>query len=252
MNKNNTKYHYINGDTFMFIKYLSTKENIYLYTKNRNYTYPSITNYLNNNNINYNNKDIYIVINDIIVNKINNKLLIKKVYKNNKFINNKSKQIINNYKLNIYILIKIINRYNIIKDIKLLKKLIILTRTKLLHKDIKINEIETLIYLNTDKNYIKLINKIIRETNNKTIKYKKTKNNIRFRIISNNYLEKVLNENININTNIKIDNKYIYINNKKIENLKLYKQLNLDNYICDIKIKNKYTYFITKDLVKIS
>lgn len=206
----------------MIKKHLITKEHdndiIYLYLDN-NYEISSdlyitkdnsslinhVYNYLNNNDISYKKKDIFLVIDNIIVAKLNKKLLSNKLkylelihygkkaiedyideYPSLKFIDlTRSDGLIKKIKLNNYLQNIIISEMPNIMEIEALKCQAVISRTycyKRILENKKIKEInEVQIYKNSEElkkildtdydNYLKLVKQAIRETDNEIIKY---------------------------------------------------------------------------------
>lgn len=266
----------------MIKKHLITKEHkqdiIYLYldnkyeiatdlyiTKDNPTLINNIYNYLSNNNISYKHKDIFLVIDNIIVAKLNKKFLSNKLkylelihygktsyndnlddYPSIKFIDIvNSEKIIKKVKFNIN-LENIIKKENIDDfNLETLKVKTVLLRTKLLkNKNIKsLNEIQI------SNNSNKLIKQAIKETDNEIIKYKKHKSNknlLRYRKITNDYLSHILNINIDKNTKIEINDNYLLIDNKYINKKELSNKLYLSSSNFNISINDNYTIFIDK------
>jgi len=209
---------------YMFNKYLisniNNKEVIYLYlnnryeisddlyiVKNNKIINNSVRNYLKNMGINYKNKDIYLVVNDMIVAKLNSKLLSDKlnyieyirygkesinesldvnIHPSLKFIDlTRSNGIIERVKLNNYLLNVIIKEMPNVMEIEALKAQAVISRSyvfRQLENNKKINEFnELLIYKNKEDlkrillgdfdHYMSLVKSAIIETNNEVIKY---------------------------------------------------------------------------------
>ena len=246
----------------MIKNHLITKEHnqdiIYLYLDNKykitndlyinNNLINNIYNYLNNNNLSYKNKDIFLVINNIIIAKLNKKLLSNKfkylefIHYDKNYNNSPSTKLIDK-KNSDKIIKKVrfnINLENLIKlenintnNLEILKIKTVLLRTKLLkNKNTKkLNEIQ--IFNSKTKN--KLIKQAIEETNNEIIKYKKYKNTkdlLRYRKINNKDLSYILNIKVKDLKNI---------NKKEIAN-KLFLESEHFNFI----IKENYTIFIVE------
>ena len=215
----------------------------------------SVYNYLNNNDLSYKNRDIFLVIDNIIVAKLNKKFLSNKLkylelihygktsyndnlddYPSIKFIDiNNSEKLIKKLKFNIKLenLLKLENINT--DDFESLKVKTVLLRTKLLKIIYFKNSND--IDVNNDKS--KLIRLAIKETNNEIIKYKKYKNNkdlLRYRKINNKDLAYILNIDIDDISNIK------NINKKEISN-----KLSLSSTNFNILIKEDYTIFIVKN-----
>lgn len=206
----------------MIKKHLLTKEHdkdiIYLYldnnyeisidfyiTKDNNNLINNVYHYLTDNDISYKKKDIFLVIDNIIVAKLNKKMLSNKLkylelihygkkaiedyleeYPSLKFIDlTRSNGIIQKMKLDNYLLNVIISEMPNVMEIEALKSQAVISRTycyKRILENKKIKEInEVQIYKNNEElkklldtnydKYINLVKQAIKETDNEIIKY---------------------------------------------------------------------------------